>query len=146
MKVRDIMRRALVTILPDASMQAAVEIMRAREVRHILVTDEGEQLLGVLTDRDLRHAAFLPMLARHLSWDARRLGAPCVRDIMTCSVVTIGPEADLERAALLMFERRVGSLPVMQDGRVVGILTEHDVFETLRSEGEPRVLAELFLG
>ena len=127
-------------------MQAAVEIMRAREVRHILVTDEGEQLLGVLTDRDLRHAAFLPMLARHLPWDAGRLGAPCVRDIMTCSVVTIGPEADLERAALLMFERRVGSLPVMQDGRVVGVLTERDVFETLRSEGEPRVLAELFLG
>jgi acetoin utilization protein AcuB len=146
MKVRDIMRRALVTILPDASMQAAVGIMRAREVRHLLVTDEGEQLLGVLTDRDLPHAAFLPMLARHLPWDARRLGAPCVRDIMTCSVVTIGPEADLERAALLMFERRIGSLPVMQEGRVVGILTERDVFETLRSEGEPRVLAELFLG
>ena len=57
MKVRDIMRRALVTILPDVSMQAAVEIMRAREVRHLLVTDDGEQLLGVLTDRDLRHAA-----------------------------------------------------------------------------------------
>jgi acetoin utilization protein AcuB len=146
MKVRDIMRRALVTILPDASMQAAVEIMRAREVRHVLVTDEGEQSLGVLTDRDLRHAAFLPMLARHLPWDARRLGAPCVRDIMTCSVVTIAPEADLERAALLMFERRVGSLPVTQEGRVIGILTERDVFETLRSEGEPRVLAELFLG
>jgi acetoin utilization protein AcuB len=65
---------------------------------------------------------------------------------MTCSVVTIGPEADLERAALLMFERRVGSLPVMQDGRIVGILTERDVFEMLRCEGEPGVLAELFLG
>ena len=49
MKVREIMRRALVTIVPDASMQAAVEIMRTREVRHLLVTDEGE-LLGVLTD------------------------------------------------------------------------------------------------
>ena len=70
MKVRDIMRRALVTILPDASMQAAVEIMRTRDLRHLLVTDAGEQLLGVLTDRDLRHAAFLPMLARHLPWDA----------------------------------------------------------------------------
>jgi acetoin utilization protein AcuB len=146
MKVGDIMRRALVTILPDASMQTAVEIMRAREVRHVLVTDEGEQLLGVLTDRDLRRAAFLPMLARHLPWDARRLGAPCVRDIMTCSVVTIGPEADLEHAALLMFERRVGSLPVMQNGRVVGILTERDVFEMLRCAGEPAVPAELFLG
>ena len=146
MKVRDMMRRALVTILPDASLQAAAEIMRTCEVRHLVVTDEGERLLGVLTDRDVRHAAFLPMLARYLPWDAGRPGDPCVRDIMTCSVVTIGPEADLERAALLMFERRVGSLPVTEDGRVIGILTERDVFETLRCEGEPRVLAELFLG
>jgi CBS-domain-containing membrane protein len=48
------------------------------------------------------------------------------------------PGADLERAAVLMFERRLGSLPVMEDGRVVGILTERDVFETLRDEAEPR--------
>jgi acetoin utilization protein AcuB len=146
MKVRDIMRRALVTIFPDASIQAAAETMRVREVRHLLVTDERERLLGMLTDRDVRHAAFLPMLARHLPSNARGLVAPRVRDIMTWSVVTVSPEADLERAALLMFERRLGSLPVMEDGRVVGILTEREVFETLRDEAEPRALAELFLG
>ena len=120
--------------------------MRVREVRHLLVTDERERLLGVLTDRDVRQAAFLPMLARHLPSNAGGLAAPRVRDIMTWSVVTVSPEADLERAALLMFERRLGSLPVMEDGRVVGILTEGDVFETLRDEAEPRALAELFLG
>jgi acetoin utilization protein AcuB len=145
MKVRDIMRQALVTISPDASMRTAIELMRSREVRHLLVT-EGEQLLGMLTDRDVRHAAFLPLLARHLPWDAQRLAVPRVRDIMTWSVVTVGPEADLDRAALLMFERRIGSLPVTEDGRVVGILTERDVFGTLRGEGEVSVPPELFLG
>jgi CBS domain-containing protein len=145
MKVRDIMRRALVTILPDASMQAAVEIMRAREVRHVLVTDAGEQLLGVLTDRSSARR-LLADAGRHLPWDARRLGAPCVRDIMTCSVVTIAPEADLERAALLMFERRIGSLPALRTVASSVILTERDVFDTLQRAAEPSVPAELFLG
>lgn len=69
-----------------------------------------------------------------------------VRDVMSESVVTIGPDADLERAVLLMFQRRIGSLPVTEDGRAVGILTEREVLETLRCEAEPSVPAELFLG
>jgi acetoin utilization protein AcuB len=145
MKVRDVMREAVVTIPPDASMRTAVETMRSRAVRHLLVT-EGDRLLGVLTDRDVRHAAFLPMLARHLPWEARRLGAPRVRDVMTWSAVTIGPDADLERAALLMFERRIGSLPVTEEGRLVGMLSERDVFDTLQREGEVSIPPELFLG
>jgi acetoin utilization protein AcuB len=146
MKVRDIMHRALVTIVPDASIQAAAETMRLRAVRHVLVTDEEEHLLGVLTDRDVRHAAFLPMMAQHLPSDARRLRPPRVRDIMTSSVVTVGPDAEVERSAFLMFERRIGSLPVTEEGRVVGLLTERDVLETVRGQAEPGALAELFLG
>jgi acetoin utilization protein AcuB len=146
MKVRDLMRQALVTVSPDDSMRAAAETMRVRQVRHLLVTDGEQRLLGIVTDRDLRHAAFLPLLARHLAWDSRRLGAPRVRDVMTWAVVTIGPDADLDRAASLMFERRVGSLPVTDEGRVVGMLTEREIFEALREEDRASVPPELFLG
>jgi acetoin utilization protein AcuB len=146
MKVRDIMQKSLVTISPDASVRAAAEAMQSHKVRHLLVTEEHGRLLGVLTDRDVRHGAFLPLLARHLPWDARRLGTPRVRDVMTWSVVTVGPEADLDRAALLMFERRIGSLPVTEGGRAVGLITERDIIETLRQDGDPDVPAELFLG
>jgi acetoin utilization protein AcuB len=146
MKVRDIMRQALVTIAPDASVRTAVELMQGRQIRHLLVTADEDRLLGVVTDRDVRHAAFLPMLARQRPWHARQLGAPRVRDIMTWSVVTIEPDADVERAALLMFERRIGSLPVAEGGRVVGIVTERDIFEALRSEAEVIVPPEVFLG
>jgi acetoin utilization protein AcuB len=145
-KVREVMHRALVTVSPDDSMRAAAETMQARQVRHLLVTDGEQRLLGIVTDRDLRHAAFLPLLARHLPWDSRRLGAPRVRDVMTWSVVTIGPDADLDRAASLMFERRVGSLPVTEGGRVVGMLTEREIFEALREEDRASVPPELFLG
>jgi acetoin utilization protein AcuB len=140
------MRQALVTVRPDISMRAAVDLMRVHQVRHLLVTDEQERLLGILTDRDVRHAAFLPMLARHLAWEERRLKAPRVRDVMTWGVVTIDPGAELTRAGLLMFERRIGSLPVTVQGRLVGLITERDVFEAFRGDAEPSVPAELFLG
>jgi acetoin utilization protein AcuB len=146
MKVRDVMRRALLTTRPDAQARDAAELMRAHQVRHLLVTDEREHLLGILTDRDLRHAAFLPMLAKHLAWEERRLRAPRIRDVMTWGAVTIDPDADLVRAGLLMFERRIGSLPVTAQGRLVGLITEHDVFEAFRADTDQVAPAELYLG
>jgi acetoin utilization protein AcuB len=146
MKVRDVMRQALLTTDPDAGVQEAAELMRAHQVRHLLVTDEREHLLGILTDRDLRHAAFLPMLAGHLAWEEQRLRTPRVRDLMTWGPVTIDPDGDLVQAGLVMFERRIGSLPVTAQGRLVGLITEHDVFEAFRVGAEQVVPAELYLG
>ena len=146
MKVREVMRRALVTVLPDAPIRVAQDLMRDHQVRHLLVTDPKEgRLIGILTDRDLQHSAFLPMLARHLAWEERWLKAPRVRDIMTWKIVTIDPDADLVRAGLLMFERRIGSLPVTDRGRLVGILTERDLLKAFGTD--PGSLpAEVYLG
>ena len=146
MKVREVMHRALVTVPPDAPIRVAQDLMRDHQVRHLLVTDPEEgRLIGILTDRDLQHSAFLPMLARHLAWEERWLKAPRVRDIMTWKVVTIEPGADLVRAGLLMFERRIGSLPVTDRGRLVGILTERDLLKAFGSD--PGSLpAEVYLG
>jgi acetoin utilization protein AcuB len=146
MRVRDIMRRALVTVRPDASAREAADLMRSRQIRHLLVTSGEGRLVGILTDRDLRHAALLPRLARHVAWEERWLKAPRVRDVMTWKVVTIDPDADLVRAGLLMFERRIGSLPVTDQGMLVGIVTERDLFEAFQSTGEPSDPAELYLG
>jgi CBS domain-containing protein len=85
------------------------------------------------------------MLARYLVWEERWLKTPRVRDIMTWEVVTIDPDADLIRAGLLMFKRRIGSLPVIDKGRLVGILTERDVLEAFGVDAE-RLPAELYLG
>ena len=146
MKVREVMQQALVTIAPDVAVRAAAELMRSRQVNHLLVTDEHDRLIGVLTDRDLKHSAFLPFLARHLAWDERRLSAPRVRDVMTWRIVTIEPDADLVRAGLLMFDRRIGSLPVIDQGRLVGIITERTILEAFSAGTQERDLAELFLG
>jgi CBS domain-containing protein len=120
--------------------------MRSRQVRHLLVTDDQGRLVGILTDRDLRHSAFLPVLARQLAWEERRFKAPRVRDIMTWGVVTIEPNAELVRAGLLMFERRIGSLPVTDRGMLVGIVTERDVFDAFQAAEEDAFPPELYLG
>ncbi len=110
--------------------------MRDRKIRHLPVVEEGGRLVGILTDRDVRHAALVPALAEHLTWELRRLKSLRVRDVMTWSVVTTHPEATLAQAGLTMFQRRIGSLPVVEDGRLVGILTETDVLAALTAGQE----------
>jgi CBS domain-containing protein len=87
----------------------------------------------------------LPVLARHFAWEERWLKAPRVRDIMTWKVVTIEPDGDVVRAAALMFERRIGSLPVTDHGTLVGLVTERDIIEALGTDGEC-LPSELYLG
>ena len=129
--VADVMRRRPVTIAPDASLARAVDLMRSKRIRHLPVLDAKRGLIGIVTDRDVQHAALLPALAAHLSWDPRRAKSPRVRDVMTWSVVTVPADAPLVQAGLLMVERRLGSLPVVDGRRLVGIVTTRDLLGAL---------------
>jgi acetoin utilization protein AcuB len=145
-RVREVMRPAPVTVRPDTSLRATAALMEAHGLRQVAVTDDGGRLVGILTDRDLRRGALLPALARYVPWEERRLLAPRVRDVMTWAVTTIESDADLARAGFLMFERRVGTLPVLEDGRLVGLLAEEDLLEALRKQSGERCPPELYPG
>ena len=144
MKVKDVMTKQPITIDPEASVGTALEVMRSKHIRHLPVLDDAGALVGVITDRDLRHAAFAPAMQEYLSVSEHRrarqlseaLGTLRVRDVMTWAVVTTGPEAPLMYAALIMFESRVGSLPVLEGTQLVGLLTEQDVLKALMLEGK----------
>jgi acetoin utilization protein AcuB len=131
MNVRDVMTGAPFTADPDMPLREAAALMKERGIRHLPVVDRAGCLAGILTDRDITHAAFVPALSKYLSLDPRRLQAPRVRDVMTWSVVTTDPDATLVQAGLIMFQRRIGSLPVVENGRLVGILTDRDVLAAL---------------
>ena len=139
MTVKDAMTKSPITIDPDAPLGTALATMTERQVRHLPVVDDQGRLVGVITDRDLRNAAFAPALAEYLSRGAqRRLRGVIqsfeelrVRDAMTWGVVTTSPEAPLAQAAAIMAEGRFGSLPVVEGGKLVGIVTERDVLKAL---------------
>ena len=126
MRVRDVMTADPATIAPEAPLGVALATMRERQIRHLPVVEDTGRLVGILTDRDLRQATLAR--ARSLQEAERDL---TVQDAMSWAVVTIHPGDPLARAAAIMFERRVGSLPVVENARLVGILTERDLLRAL---------------
>jgi acetoin utilization protein AcuB len=144
MKVKDVMSRSPISIDPEAAVGTALDVMRTKGIRHLPVVDEAGALVGIVTDRDLRHAALAPAVQEFLSIRAhrriRRLGEMLenlrVRDVMTWAVISAGPEVPLLSAALIMFESRVGSLPVLEGGRLVGLLSEQDLLKALMLQGK----------
>ena len=145
MKVGDVMTRQPAVAALDTPVKEAAELMRIKLVRHLPVVDEAGHVLGIVTDRDLRHAAFVPALAERVGWQPHRVKAPRVRDVMSWSAVTTQEDAPLVQAALLMFQRRIGSLPVITGGRLVGIVTERDIWKGLRKEQRLDVETDAFL-
>jgi len=116
MRIREIMKRDVRTIAPDRPLSEAAETMRIRGIRHLVVVEAGE-VVGVISNRDL--AAIT----------RRELDQVRVRDVMLHHVVTISPQATLSQAANKMRNARIGSLPVLEDGHLAGIITTTDVLE-----------------
>jgi CBS domain-containing protein len=131
MPVRDWMHREPVVVAGDLPIAAAVELLRARQIRHLPVVDERGRLIGIVTDRDLRQVVLDPRIVQAPEAAALTLAALTVRDVMTWGVISVRADSDLRAAARLMRERKIGALPVVDDGRVVGILTETDVLAAI---------------
>jgi acetoin utilization protein AcuB len=129
MQVGELMSRQVVTIGTGDSCLEAVTRMQRSRVRHLPVVSREGLLVGIVTDRDLRHHLFTPRLFDALGSTPVEvlLDGTHVAEIMSTDVISVGPEATLTEAAWTMRKHRVGSLPVMEHGRVVGIITEADV-------------------
>ena len=126
MRVRDLVSRPPITVPPETPVTEARGLMARERIRHLLVSD-NQQLLGIVTDRDIR--LNLPSQATSLSvWEINHLLATLtVRRVMTASVITVGPDRQAHEAARLMLEHKIGALPVVDGGRLIGIVTETDL-------------------
>jgi len=132
MSVRERMSRGVTTVRPDVTLGHAARLMRARKIRHLPVVAPGGRLVGIVTASDLRQALFAPALLANGENLASVLDALAVEDVMIRSVVTVRPMVAIRDAARLMHERRIGALPVVERGRLVGILTETDVLRAFQ--------------
>jgi acetoin utilization protein AcuB len=120
--VRDSMAKEVVTVGPETTAAEALALCRENGIRHLPVLEEG-QLVGIISDRDLRQAT--PALGDPDRAEA--LGGIRVVDEMAKEVVTVRPEDPIEEAAMEMYERKIGCLPVVDDYGLVGIVTSSDV-------------------
>jgi len=126
MTVTELMTPSPITTGPDTPVLEARQLMIQKRIRHLLVVEAGK-LLGIVTDRDIR--LNLPSPATSLSvWEVNYLLARMtVESAMTTSVVVISPRHDAKEAASLMLDHKIGALPVVDGGRLVGIITETDL-------------------
>ncbi len=128
MLVRDWMTREPLVVSPKTSIEEAIRTMRENRVRHLPVVRKDDILAGLVSQTDLLQAS--PSPATSLSvWEINFLLAKLqVRDAMTTEVVVVEEECPLEEAALVMAEHKIGCLPVVHGRRLVGIITETDLF------------------
>jgi CBS domain-containing protein len=121
------MTGGVITVHPETPVLEARDLMTRERIRHLLVTEPNGALGGIVTDRDIR--LNLPSRATSLSvWEINHLLTKLtVGEVMTRSVITIGPDRPARDGARIMLDHKIGALPVVEGGRLVGIITETDL-------------------
>jgi acetoin utilization protein AcuB len=145
MNIERSMKHPVVTVKPQDSIRHAREIMEQRRINQLPVVVDG-RLVGIVTDRDLRDA--FPSVFENPGGNGH--GGPAaaadpklipVEDVMTANVLTLAPDGRVEEAARLMRQQRIGAIPIVAGGRLVGILTRSDVLGAFLALAEPRAAA-----
>ena len=127
--VAKLMSRDLIQVAPEDSVEVAVQLLRRRGVRHLLVM-KNNRLAGIVSDRDIKRALDLRKTRKKLLGIGGLyflLEPILVREIMTPDPLTIEPTCSVQMAASIMVAERFGALPVVQKGATVGIITETDL-------------------
>jgi CBS domain-containing protein len=121
--------RSVVSILPDASVFEAIKLMADEVVGSILVMD-GEEMLGIVTERDY---------ARKVILKGRSSETTRVADIMTREVLTTSGSETVNQCMETMTERRIRHLPVVEDGRVVGMISIGDLVQAIITDQQEEI-------
>ena len=132
MPVKNWMTTDVVSVGPDTSLLKVGKLMKDHHIRRIPVVDEQGQVIGIISDRDVRDAS--PSKATTLDmYEMHYLLAELkAKNIMTAKPITVKPTDTVEQAALIMLDHKVGGLPVVdENGNLVGIISDHDVFKAL---------------
>jgi len=116
MKIKSLMIPDPITITEQASIEEAIEIMKTNSIRHLPVVSEGNMLKGFVTMADLK-TGLIPSMLAGLS----------LTDLMIKDPITMEPDNDIEIAAQLIYKYKIGGIPVVKKGKLVGIITETDL-------------------
>ncbi len=127
--VRDIMSAEVTTLGRNDTLLLAKDIMNLGRIRHFPVVEDDE-LVGVVSQRDLYRASLGTVMQYGEKAQRAFLESVAVKEIMV-DPISIGPDATVQDAARLMMEHKIGCLPVLEDDRLVGIVTETDMLQVV---------------
>lgn len=126
LRVCDVMTQEVTTLKRNDQLSLANDIMQLGRVRHLPVLEDDGRLAGILSQRDLFRGALAHALGYGQHAQRKMLDSLLVKEVMSSDVITTGPDTPLVEAARVLLERKIGCLPVVEGGQLVGILTEAD--------------------
>ncbi|MBU8879752.1 acetoin utilization AcuB family protein [Bacillus sp. FJAT-29790] len=127
MIVEEIMKAEVTTLSKDDSIADAIKLMGAKKIRHLPIIDEGKRLVGLVTDRDIRDAT--PSIFE--TEDFKNGLQNPLKMLMKTEIITGHPLDFVEEVSAILYEHRIGCLPILKDEKLVGIVTETDLLRTL---------------
>ncbi len=119
-----------IVIDPETSILDALHIMKEKKVRRLPVVAHGK-LVGIVTEKDLRESPSLKATSLSIFELNYLLAKTPVSEVMTKDPITVTPDTTIEEAAVIMRDNQISGLPVVEDGKIVGIVTETDIFDML---------------
>ncbi len=130
MYVSDWMTKRVYTVSPDDYLSDAITLMRERRIKHVPVVKAGK-LRGIISDRDIKE--YTPSKATTLDiYELHYLLAKTrIREIMKTKVTIIASDTPVEEAAMLLLDQNIGCLPVMDEGKLIGIISDRDIYRAL---------------
>lgn len=145
-KAKDIMTKDVITVEPETEVTHAAKLLLEHHVNGLPVVDKEGHLKGIICQSDLvvqqrkiplpsffiMLDSFVPLTSpKNIEKELQKMSALTVKEAMTPNPVTIGPETDLEDIATLMVKHTIHTLPVVEQGKIVGIIGKEDILRTL---------------
>jgi len=129
MTVGQRMTRNPITVKPDTPVSEAQYTMRKEKIHRFPVVDKDQKLKGIVTEKNLLYAAPSPATTLDVYELSYLLSKLKVDEVMSTALVTVSEDTPIEEAARIMVDNNIGGLPVMREGKLVGIITESDLFK-----------------
>jgi len=132
LRARDLMTEAPATVRPTSTVRSAVEILQALDVRHLPVVNEDGELVGMISDRDLRALSIPTLVGDEYVGDLRTALEASVSSIMSTGVISVEAESAVAEIVDLLLDNRIGAVPVTdEEGVLIGIVSYVDILRRL---------------
>ena len=148
LKAKDIMTKEVISVKPETTIEELARLLMKRQISGAPVVDDKGKIVGIVTENDLISKnsrlhiptilrlfdAYIPLGTSKMESDIRKMAASTVEDICTKEIITVDEEASVEYIATIMTEKRIHILPVLKEGKLVGIIGKKDLIKGISGE------------